>query len=237
MLMIERSELVIERRMRGLQFGASAEKRLGNNGEEFDTIFRAVRIDNRGLAGVYCVPEALIFIAEYLSPGRMLARFQERRAVGDGVLEVELVRKFVQHNINPRVATFATARYVVPRNNDCAKPKTCFAQAVAVAFFPNAVAHMALAAGDIRTGVDENGSQARVIVRVTAKEKNRGIRCDCDPNLIGEFQPAAALEPLLGEQHLCVAEESSPICGRQRLEEDNIVLDDSFPLGRKRERA
>ena len=144
----------------------------------------------------------------------MLAPLQKGRAVGDVVLEVELMRKFVQHNIATRVATLGPAWYVVPRNDDCAKSKTCFAQASAVAFFPNAVAQVALTTGHVRTGVDENGGQSRVVVRVTSEEKNRSIRCDRDAKLIGELKSATTLEPLLGKKHLCVAEKGAPICGR-----------------------
>src|SRR5262245_3647316 len=135
MLMIERSQLAIQRRVSRLHFTASAKKGFGSNGEEFHAIFRAVWIENRGLAGVYCASEALIFIAENLLPRRVLARLEERRAVGDMVLVVELMCKFVQHDIATRASTAAPAWYVVPRNDDCAKPKTCFAQASAVAFF------------------------------------------------------------------------------------------------------
>jgi len=146
MLMIERSQLAIQCRVRSLQFATSAEKGFGSNGEEFDAILRTVRIENRGLAGVYCASEALVFITEYLTPRRMLARFQEWRTIGDVVLEVELMREFVNNNVATRVATLAPAWDVVPRNDDCAKPKTGFAQASVVAFFPNAVTKVALTA-------------------------------------------------------------------------------------------
>src|SRR5262245_28501921 len=127
----------------------------------------------------------------------MLARFQEWRTIGDVVLEVELMREFVQHNVATRVATLAPAWDVVPRNDDCTKPKTGFAQASVVTFFPNAVTKVALTTNYVWAGVDENGSQSRVIIRVTSKEKNRGIRCDRDADLIRELESAAALEALL----------------------------------------
>ena len=66
------------------------------------------------------------------------------------------------------------------------------------------------------------------------KQQDARLGRDGNADLVGEFEPTAAFEVLLGKEDLRMPEQLSLVLRREATKERNVALDDALPLGRKR---
>jgi hypothetical protein len=102
-----------------LELRRSLEERLCGNREELRGILGAVRIQHRRLTVIGRAPQGLELLAEHLCPRPNLrAAVEHRRAVGAAILEVELMRELVQHEVVTIVRVRRAGLRFVPRQHD-----------------------------------------------------------------------------------------------------------------------
>ena len=89
----------------------------------------------------------------------------------------------------------------------------------------------------IARGVNQDRDQPRIIIRPAMQKEQARLRRDRHPDLIRQFQSAAAFKALLGEEHLHVAEQFRLILGREPVKERHVARDDRAPFVRHRLRA
>jgi hypothetical protein len=86
----------------------------------------------------------------------------------------------------------------------------------------------------VTRGIGKNRSQLGVVISRAMQEKKARLGCDRDPDLLGDFKPAAAFEMFFGEKDLDVTEELGLILGREAAENWKVACDDRSPCWRKR---
>ena len=99
--MIERRELRIQRGLLRAHGTRTLEEGLRHHRKKLRGIRRAVRIEETGRSRLVCFPQCFEFPTHHSCPGQVLcASGKRRRAVCARVLEVELMRELVQHQIS-----------------------------------------------------------------------------------------------------------------------------------------
>ena len=150
----------------------------------------------------------------------------------DAVLLVQLVGELVQHDVVPVVDVRGARHHAVPgQDHHVARPR--FAQAGLRRLIGEAMRRSAPARHEIGRRIDQDGDEARVVVRLAVKEQHAGLRGDRDADLVGDRQAAAPFEALLGQEDLYVAQELLPILERQARRVGDVLLDDRAPLSGK----
>jgi hypothetical protein len=108
------------------------------------------------------------------------------------------------------------------------------AQQILAALFPNVTAEITFAGDGVTRGVNQNGSQSRIVVSLPMEEEETRLRRDSKANLLREFQACAAFEILFRQEHLHMTQELAPILRRKLAKDGNVVRQDREPLGRDR---
>ena len=117
------------------------EERLGRHCKEFGRVLRAVDVDDPVVVIWYALAQPIELRRHYASPRLVLGPCIEiRRAVGASVLEVELMRKFMEHDIGSIARIHRTMLRCIPCQNQCAKIVCCVSEPVFRALFPQPAA-------------------------------------------------------------------------------------------------
>src|SRR3954463_5822234 len=136
-----------------------------------------------------------------------------RRSIAATILEVELVRELVQHQVHSIVRLRRTAMHRVPRQHQRAKSLRGVPEPVFAGFFPDTTTDVPLFIGDVTGWIDENRCQLGVVIGLTMLQEQASLSGDRDADLVGEHETAAALKMFLGEKYLGVAEQLGLVFG------------------------
>ena len=158
-------------------------------------------------------------------------------AVAALVLEIQLVRELVEHEV---LAIGWLGRAVanrVPRQHQSAESFGGVAESVFAAFLPDATADVALLVRGVAGRVDDDGDQLGVVIGFAMKQEQARLSRDRDANFIGQIEPARALEIFLRKKYLHMPEEFFLIRCREAAEDGKIPLEDCAPRRWNRLRA
>ena len=76
-------------------------------------------------------------------------------------------------------------------------------------------------------------TRRRIVVGLAVEQEQARLGGDRDPDLVGQLQPAAALEVLLGQEDLDVAVELPAVGLGEAVVERDVLLDDVCQAGGK----
>src|SRR5260370_19887285 len=102
-----------------------------------------------------------------------------------------------------------------PRENHRSHSAARLALAMHRSFLPHWAFNVAFLFHEICRRIDKNREKAREIVGLAMQQKKASLRCDCDNDLISEFEPATTFEAFFSEEHLDVAQQLALIPGRK----------------------
>src|SRR5581483_9295781 len=233
-LTIERRELVVELGVPALERDRLLEKRFGHDREELGGARRPVGIDVGVDAARSRALESGELAAQDASPRRVEpAPLEQRRAVDDAVLGVELVRELVQHDVVRVVHVPPGGDDVVPREHDRpARPR--LAEPCRVELVHDSVRPALDDARDVGVRVDDDRDELRVVRRRRpVEEKDAGVRRDRHADLVRHLEATRALEVLLGEEDLEEAEGLRAVAVVEALPDRDVALDDREPVRRE----
>jgi hypothetical protein len=155
------------------------------------------------------------------------------------VLEIELMREFVQHEILTITRRRRAATNRVPRENQRAQSMAGVAEAVFAALFPNASADVAIFVRRVARRIHDDRDQLRVILRLAMEQEHARLASNRDTNLFSHLESTGALEMLFRHEHLHVAEQLGLVFGSKTAEDGEIALENGAPRtgGRLRTKA
>src|SRR6266513_2266354 len=208
------------------------EKRFRNHGEELGRIRRSVIVDHRFLflSLGRSVTERVEFRAHHARPREIIAARLERwGAVAALVLEIELVGKFVQHQVLAVCRRSGTVTHRVPRQHERAESAAGVAESIVVAFLPDAAADVSFLACGVTRRIDKDRNEIGIVIRLAMQQEQTRLAGYGDANLVRQLQPAAALEALLGQKYLGVTKELRLIGRCEAGEDREIALEDLAP--------
>ena len=184
--------------MNGAESVRSFEERLGRHGKEFRGIRCPIGIQDGGTPGFIGGPQRFELPAHHARPRRILGPRRERwRSVRGVVLEVELVRKLVQHEIPAVRRIHRSSLRRVPGENNRSQPVLRVAEQVLPALFPDWPLKMPLSMRDVGRWINKDCAQFRVIVCLSMKEEKTRVSSNCETDFVRKLESAAALELLL----------------------------------------
>src|SRR3954462_6071898 len=126
------------------------EKSLGNHGKELRRIRGAVVVQESVLAGLGGFTQRVELRAHHPRPRPIIVMtLQRRRAVAAAVLEIELVRELVQHQVHAIVRLRRAAMDCIPGENERAESLAGVTEPVLATFLPNSAAEVSLLIGDV----------------------------------------------------------------------------------------
>ena len=133
--------------------------------------------------------------------------------------------ELVEHEIHAIIRLGGAFAHRVPGENESAEVMAGVPKAMFAAFLPDAAAYVPLFVGNVARWIDEDRNQLRVVVGLAMQEQQARLSGDGDANLVGEHQPTAALEMLLGEKYLGVTEQLRLIFRGETVEDGQIALE------------
>ena len=96
------------------------------------------------------------------------------------------------------------------------------AEPVFLAFFPNAAADVAILARSVARRIDDDRDQLGVVIGLAVEQQQTRLSGDGDANLVGQLEPAGALEMFLGQKYRGVAEQLGLVGGERRLKMERL---------------
>ena len=201
--------------MTSVQRARPLKERLNRYGEKLSGISGSIRIDKRRCSGLMGSTQRRKLGSHDFTPGQLLlARRQFRHSIGCGIFVVELVSKFVKHNVLA-VGRISGARFSgLPGKNQRTHSAAGLAKTGHGALFPNVLLNLPFLFYHICGWINENGEQTREIVCLAMQQQKTSLRRDGHADLISDRETATSLETFFSKKDLDVAEKFCPVaCG------------------------
>lgn len=231
-------QLGVQARVPGAKGLRPLEKRFSRDGKELGGIGGSITIEHGAHTGCICPSQRIELRAHHPRPREILGtRVQCWRPVGIPVLEIELMSKFVEHDI-PSIGWIGRAvPRRIPRQDERPQMTACVSEPSLGTFLPYSSTDVPLLVGRVSGGIDEDRRQLGVVVSVAVEKKEARLRGDCDSHFIGELESATPFEIFFIEKNLNVAEQLRAIVSAQPAENRNISFEELFPFRGERLRA
>ncbi len=232
-LPIEGSQFGVELGMSFFEDSRLFEEAFRCDSEEFGVVGGAVFVEDSGPPHPAFAFEPLVLGIQNASPGNILtALIQERGPVHGAVFSIQLMGKLMEHQISAILNVRRTCADFIPRqHDDPVGPR--FTQVHVLTFQSKPASNRLDGSGNISAGIDEHRGEPGVDVSVTVKQEQARLGGYRHLDLVGQNQPAAAFENLLGEEDLDQSSKLEPVgLGKARVKSD-VLLDDRQPVSRK----
>src|SRR5213080_1583248 len=209
------------------------EERFRRNREELGLVGCAVRIERRRPHGDGIIAQPLVLLAQDAPPGPERARHQDGHAIGGAVLLVQLVRELVEdHVVAVRHVTRAVDDVVPRKHNDAVPPRLPAEWARRHDDF--AGLRSARQLRDERVRVDQHGPQRGITRTLQVEQQQARLSRNRHPHLLRDDEPAAPLDVLLRQEHLCQAQQPFPFVRCEPSRQRHATVEDVEPPGRDR---
>ena len=127
-----------------LQSAWPLEKNLSCNSKEFRRILRSINIEHSIVFIWNALPQSLEFVCHDCRPRQVIrSSLQIRRAVGCAILEIQLMRKFMEHDVHSIRWITRTEHRGIPCNYQGAKIVRGVPYPIFRAFLPESAAQIA----------------------------------------------------------------------------------------------
>jgi len=223
---VELSQQFVQPRVRVAQLDRAFEEILGGDGEELSLVFRGVGIKEHAFAAVHGIEQCFELGGKVVGP------------LGDGSLTgaqaeafgVEVVCKLVQRDVVALAGMARGLEHVFPREDDAARLPG-FAREHSTPLLDDAGLVLDLVLHPEGRRIHEHRVQL-VVMAATAQHQHAGHRRDGGAHLVGDDEPVAADECLLGDEHGHQRFEPRPQLGRQVTHRWHVVVDGGERAGR-----
>ncbi len=141
---------------------------------------------------------------------------------------IERVRELVDDDVVAVAHVGGAAEHVVPREHEDPAGRG-LAEPRGVALDDDTIPRV----GErslVRARVDEDHVELRVRLDVATEQQQAGLRGDGDSDLVGELEPSAALERLLGEEDVNQSLELFALLGGEHFHVGHVALEQLAPL-------